>query len=310
MQADVEYLRLLRRILNDGSRKGNRTGTDTISLFSQSLRFDLIEGFPLLTTKKVNFRAIAVELLWLISGQTNIRPLLLDGVHIWDAWPFKHYLQSVGMWEELGRNQNSPAWKDSKARFCDRIIHDDEFAAKYGELGPVYGAQWRAWKGADGKTYDQLAMVIDLIKSDPLSRRMIVNSWNVADIPEMVVSGLPPCHYSYQFYVNNGALSCDVVMRSADVFLGVPFNIASYALLTHLVAKVTKLVPRELNLHLVDAHLYVNHVNQAREQMSRPWRASPTIAINNAASIDDFGLESIDLQNYDPHPPIYGEVSI
>ncbi len=241
------YLQLIRDILEKGHQKGDRTKTGTTSLFGYQMRFDLSQGFPLLTTKKVPFGLIKSELLWFLKGDTNIQYLLQHNNHIWDEWAFKNWIESdeytgPDMTDFGLRAQKDPAFKEvyqaQKKQFCDRIVNDDEFAAKYGNLGDVYGAQWRHWKTRTGETIDQIKEVIETIKTDPNSRRMIVSAWNPEDVP---FSALPPCHTLFQFYVNDNKLSCQLYQRSGDVFLGVPFNIASYALLTHLIAHETGL---------------------------------------------------------------------
>ncbi|MBS2029361.1 MAG: thymidylate synthase [Deltaproteobacteria bacterium] len=261
------YLELLGRALNEGVRKSDRTGTGTLSLFGPQLRFDLSQGFPLLTTKKVHTKSIIYELLWLLRGDTNVRWLQEHGVSIWDEW-----------------------------------------ANETGELGPVYGKQWRSWAGADGKTYDQIAQVVDEIRKNPDSRRLVVSAWNVADLPKMA---LAPCHAMFQFYVANGKLSCQLYQRSGDIFLGVPFNIASYALLTMMIAQVTKLQPGEFVHTLGDAHLYLNHVEQAKLQLSREPRPLPRMVLNpNVKSIFEFKFEDFRLEGYDPHPAISAPVAV
>ena len=261
------YLDLVRDILDHGDEKADRTGTGTLSVFGRQLRFDLAEGFPLLTTKKLHLKSILHELLWFIRGETNVDSLNDVGVSIWDEWA------------------------------------DDD-----GDLGPVYGKQWRSWTGANGKTYDQLADVIERIESDPDSRRLLVNAWNVADLPDMA---LAPCHIMFQFYVSNGRLSCQLYQRSADVFLGVPFNIASYAILTMMIARVTNLVPGHFVHTFGDAHLYLNHLEQARTQITRVPRPLPKMKISgNQRSIDDFRYEDFALESYDPHPHIAAPVAV
>jgi thymidylate synthase len=261
------YLDLMRRILDDGDTKTDRTGTGTLSLFGAQMRFDLSQGFPLLTTKKLHVRSIIHELLWFLKGQTNIRYLKDNRVSIWDEWA------------------------------------NDE-----GELGPVYGKQWRSWECPDGRVVDQIAQVEQQIRTTPDSRRLIVSAWNVADVPKMA---LPPCHLLFQFYVANGRLSCQLYQRSADFFLGVPFNIASYALLTMMMAKTTGLELGDFVHTLGDTHLYSNHVDQARLQLEREPRAFPTMQIkNDRASILDFEFEDFDLQHYTPHPHIAAPIAV
>ncbi|MBR4488395.1 MAG: thymidylate synthase [Bacteroidales bacterium] len=261
------YLDLMRTILENGADKGDRTGTGTRSIFGYQMRFDLRDGFPLLTTKKLHLRSIIHELLWFLQGSTNIAYLKANGVSIWDEWADEH-----------------------------------------GELGPIYGHQWRSWDCADGRTVDQIAQLIHDIQHNPDSRRLIVSAWNVGEIDRMA---LPPCHVMFQFYVNDGQLSCQLYQRSADVFLGVPFNIASYALLLMMVAQVTGLEPRYFIHTLGDAHLYNNHLEQAQLQLTREPRQLPVMRINpEVKSIFDFHYEDFTLEGYDPHPHIKADVSV
>jgi len=261
------YLDLLQHVLDHGTRKEDRTGTGTLSVFGHQMRFDLAAGFPLVTTKKVHLRSIIHELLWFLKGDTNIRYLKENGVSIWDEW-----------------------------------------ADAEGNLGPVYGSQWRSWRGADGVVVDQISQVVQQIRTNPDSRRLIVSAWNVAEISKMK---LPPCHAFFQFYVADGRLSCQLYQRSADLFLGVPFNIASYALLTMMMAQVTGLQPGEFVHTLGDAHLYLNHVDQAREQLSREPRALPRMKIRpEVKSIFEFRFEDFELVGYDPHPAIKAPVAV
>ena len=262
-----QYLDLLQDILDNGVIKSDRTGTGTRSVFGRQLRFDLRESFPLLTTKKLHLRSIIHELLWFIRGETNIRYLNDNRVHIWDEW-----------------------------------------ADSEGELGPIYGYQWRSWPAPGGSAVDQLSGVIEQIKSNPDSRRLLVSAWNVAQIPDMA---LPPCHALFQFYVAEGKLSCQLYQRSADVFLGVPFNTASYSLLTVMAAQVTGLDPGEFVHTFGDAHLYLNHVEQARLQLTREPRALPALKVNPAVkSLFDFQYEDFSLENYDPHPHIKAPLAV
>ena len=261
------YLDLLRHVLEHGTRKQDRTGTGTLSVFGHQMRFDLAEGFPLLTTKKVHLRSIIHELLWFLQGSTNVAYLRENKVTIWDEW-----------------------------------------ADADGELGPVYGYQWRSWPAPDGRHIDQIAEVIAQIRGNPASRRLVVSAWNVADIPRMA---LAPCHAFFQFYVADGRLSCQMYQRSADIFLGVPFNIASYALLTLMVAQVTGLKPGEFVHTLGDAHLYLNHLDQAREQLSRTPRALPVMRVDpSVRDLFDFRFEHFILEGYDPHPAISAPIAV
>lgn len=261
------YQDLLRHILAHGTPKSDRTGTGTISTFGYQMRFDLNEGFPLLTTKKVHLKSIIHELLWFLQGDTNIAYLQEHGVRIWNEW-----------------------------------------ADEQGNLGPVYGHQWRSWGGADGQTVDQITQVVDMIKTNPDSRRMIVSAWNVGEIEQMA---LAPCHCLFQFYVADGRLSCQLYQRSADVFLGVPFNIASYALLTLMMAQVTDLEPGDFVHTFGDVHIYNDHMEQVHEQLSRRPRALPQMKINpDIKNIFSFRYEDFQLMDYDPHPPISARVSV
>ena len=262
-----QYHDLLKRILDEGVKKSDRTGTGTLSVFGHQMRFDLSQGFPLVTTKKLHLKSIVHELLWFIAGDTNIRYLKENGVSIWDEW-----------------------------------------ADANGELGPVYGKQWRSWDGADGRTHDQLKVLLDEIARNPDSRRLVLSAWNPGDLDKMA---LAPCHCLFQFWVADGRLSCQLYQRSADCFLGVPFNIASYALLTHLVAHVSGLQAGDFVHTFGDAHLYVNHLEQTRLQLSRETRALPTLRLNpNVRSLFDFTYDDIVFENYDPHPLIKAPVAV
>jgi thymidylate synthase len=262
-----QYLELCEHVLENGTVKGDRTGTGTISAFGYQMRFNLAEGFPMMTTKKLHLKSIIYELLWFLNGDTNVQYLQENGVRIWNEW-----------------------------------------ADENGELGPVYGHQWRSWTGADGKTVDQITELINQIKTNPNSRRLLVNAWNVAEIDTMA---LPPCHCMFQFYVADGKLSCQLYQRSADVFLGVPFNIASYALLTMMVAQVCDLEPGEFIHTFGDVHIYQNHLEQVRLQMGREPRELPVLKINpQVKDIYSFEYEDFTLEGYDPHPHIKGVVSV
>jgi len=291
-----QYKDLLQHILDNGDKKEDRTGTGTISTFGYQMRFNLQDGFPLLTTKKVHLKSIIHELLWIVSGSTNIKYLVDNGVRIWNEWPYQIFVKSD--------DYNGESMKE----FIERIKTDVGFAAKYGELGPVYGRQWRHFEGPDGKYVDQLAEVIEQIKTNPSSRRLIVNAWNPPLIPEMA---LPPCHMMFHFYVRNKKLSCQLYQRSADTFLGVPFNIASYALLTMMVAQVCDLELGEFIHTLGDAHIYVDHLEQVNLQLTRDCRMLPTMKMNpEIKDINDFKFSDFELENYNPHPLIKGKVSV
>lgn len=280
----------------------------TISVFGRSLRFDLSEGFPLLTTKKVFMRGIIHELLWFLQGSTNIKYLVDNGVHIWDEWPYRAYLTREG---KKVPKPGSKAWNEGMKDFTNRIKADLVFAKKHGELGPVYGYQWRNWPTPDGKHIDQIKQAIETIKTNPDSRRIIVSAWNVADIDEMAKAGLPPCHLLFHFYVVNGKLSCLMYQRSADTFLGVPFNIASYALLTMMMAQVTGLKAGDFVHMFGDTHLYLNHFEQVDEQLNRKPKKLPTMWINpKIKSIDGFTIDDFELKNYEPHPPIWAPIAV
>ncbi len=262
-----QYLDLLRHVLEHGTEKSDRTGTGTRSVFGWQMRFDLAEGFPLVTTKKLHLKSIVHELIWFLRGETNVRYLEENGVSIWDEW-----------------------------------------ADADGELGPVYGKQWRSWQGADGRVIDQIAWVVDEIRRNPDSRRLVVSAWNVADLPKMA---LQPCHTMFQFYVADGRLSCQLYQRSGDIFLGVPFNIASYALLTHMVAQVTGLRPGDFVHTLGDAHLYSNHFEQAREQLSREPRPLPRLVLDpDVRALEAFRYEDVRVVDYAPHPAIKAPVAV
>jgi len=262
-----QYHDLMRHVLENGVRKTDRTGTGTVSVFGYQMRFNLQDGFPLLTTKKLHTKSILHELLWFLKGDTNIKYLKENGVSIWDEW-----------------------------------------ADENGNLGPVYGSQWRSWKGSDGQTIDQISELIDQIKKNPDSRRLIVSAWNVAEVPKMK---LPPCHLLFQFYVANGKLSCQLYQRSADIFLGVPFNIASYAFLLHMVAQATDLKAGDFVHTFGDAHLYLNHIEQAKLQLSRDFRPLPKLKINpEVKNIFDFKYEDFSITGYDPHPHIKAVVAV
>ena len=299
-----QYLDLLKLIKETGIKKEDRTGTGTISIFGHQMRFNLQDGFPLMTTKKVNLDSIIHELLWFIRGDTNIRYLVQNGVNIWNDWPFQSWLNETGQADKYV--MHSKEWKEMMKTFVENIIRDEDFASQYGDLGPVYGKQWRDFEGVD-----QLEQVIEDIKNSPDSRRLIVSAWNPKDIPVMIKSGLPPCHTLFQFYVSNGRLSCQLYQRSADVFLGVPYNISSYALLTLMIAKVTGLEPGEFVHSFGDTHIYLNHLEQVEEQLSREPHSLPQLKIkNNRSSLFEFKINDFELTEYDPHPFISAPIAI
>mgnify|MGYP001940115318 CR=1 FL=1 len=314
---EQEYLALLERIMDEGVDRGDRTGTGTRSVFGHQMRFDLSKGFPLLTTKRVSFNLIKSELLWFLKGDTNIKYLLEHNNHIWDEWAFKRYVESIDYRGPNMDNFGIRAVKDPEFnkiyqeeldRFNQRILDDDAFAEKYGTLGNVYGAQWRSWMGADGKVVDQISRVIEMIKTNPNSRRHIVTAWNPSEVDNMA---LPPCHTMFQFYVAEGKLSCQLYQRSADVFLGVPFNIASYSLLIHLIAHECGLEAGEFVHTLGDAHIYLNHFDQVKEQLSRDVRKFPNLVINKMKqSIFDFDMDDIKVEDYHPHKRIKAPIAV
>lgn len=303
-----QYLDLMRTIKEKGNVKSDRTGTGTWSLFGPQIEFDLAQGFPAVTTKKLNMNSVIHELLWFLNGDSNIRYLVLNNVNIWNEWPYKAYLKDIG--KEVP-DSGSEDWKEGIKEFVERIKTDEEFAAKYGELGPVYGYQWRHWATNDGGEIDQIKKLIKMIKASPDSRRLIVSAWNVADIDEMAVAGLPPCHMSFQFYVANGELSCKLTQRSADMFLGVPFNIASYALLTMMIAHVTDLKPGRLIMSFGDAHVYTNHEDAVKEQLSRTPKQLPTLTLNpEVKDVFSFTADDLILDHYDPDPYIPAPIAV
>ena len=323
-ELEQTYLDFLQHILDNGVKKEDRTGTGTISVFGYQMRFDLSKGFPLFTTKRTPFRLIASELLWFIKGDTNIRYLLQHNNHIWDEWAFKKWVESdeykgpdmtdFGNRCLVDEEFNELYQAEMKA-FCERILNDEEFAEKYGDLGNVYGKQWRNWTASSGERIDQLKDVIHQIKTNPDSRRLIVNAWNPEDVINAGAKGskavLPPCHVMFQFYVANGKLSCHLLQRSADSFLGANFNIPSYSLLTHLIARECGLEVGEFVYSISDAHIYSNHIEQVKEQLSRDLRALPTLKINpDKQSIFDIEMEDLTIEGYDPHPSIKAPIAV
>ena len=290
-----QYLDLCKKVLNEGYKKDDRTNTGTVSYFGAQMRFDLNEGFPLLTTKRVHLKSVIYELLWFIKGDTNIKYLVDHDVRIWNEWPYEIYTKS------------SDYQGESLDEFVEKIKNDDEFAKLHGDLGPVYGKQWRSF-GVDKYHVDQLKNVIDQIRVNPTSRRLIVCAWNPLEVDQMA---LPPCHSLFQFYVNDGKLSCMLYQRSADIFLGVPFNIASYALLTMMVAHVTGLELGEFVHTMGDAHIYLNHIDQINLQLSREPRPLPKMKIlRKVENINDFKFEDFALIDYNPHGRIKGKVAV
>lgn len=313
---DKAYHDLCKRVLEEGENKDDRTGTGTISIFGHQMRFDLSEGFPLLTTKKVSFKLIATELLWFIKGDTNIRYLLQYKNNIWNEWAFKKWIESNEYdgpdMTDFGRrslvdDEFNEQYKAQLAIFKDKILNDDEFMIKYGDLGNVYGKQWRDWKDQDGNRFDQLKTLIENIKQNPNSRRHIISAWNPTEIDTMA---LPPCHTLFQFYVKDGKLSCQLYQRSADIFLGVPFNIASYSLLTHLIAKECGLEVGEFVHTFGDAHIYKNHIDAINEQLSRDSYDAPKLNINTDKSLFDIEYEDLEIDGYESHPSIKAPIAV
>ena len=307
---DLIYLDLIERIKREGVKKEDRTGTGTISMLGHQMRFDLSKGFPLLTTKKVPIKSIIHELIWFVRGDSNLKYLADNNVHIWDEWPYKAYLirNKIAV-----PKTGSDEWNTGIKEFVEKIKDDESFAKDYGNLGPIYGYQWRSWPTPNGEHVDQIKNVIEQIKSNPNSRRLIVSAWNVADIEEMAKAGLPPCHCLFQFYVANGKLSCQLYQRSCDTFLGVPFNIASYSLLVLMVAQITGLEPGEFVWTGGDVHLYLNHLEQADLQLSRKndIRPMPKMKLNpNIKNIEDFTINDFELIDYNPHDSIKAPISV
>lgn len=317
-RSEHTYLQLLKYVLEQGTKKEDRTGTGTISTFGYQMRFDLSEGFPLLTTKRVPFRLIASELIWFIQGDTNIRYLLQHNNNIWNEWAFKRWIESDAYtgpdMTNFGLRAQSDAnfaaeYDQQMELFKQRVLSDDQFAEEFGELGNVYGKQWRAWKTSQGETIDQLKDVIQTIKKNPDSRRLIVSAWNPEDVPSNMA--LPPCHTMFQFYVTDGKLSCQLYQRSADIFLGIPFNIASYALLTHMIAHECGLEAGDFIHTLGDAHIYTNHLEQIDMQLNREPKALPKLNLNaDKTSIFDFTVEDLSIEGYEPHPAIKAPVAV
>ena len=323
-ELEQTYLDFLQYILDHGVKKEDRTGTGTISVFGYQMRYDLSKGFPLFTTKRVPFRLVASELLWFIKGDTNIRYLLQHNNNIWNEWAFKKWVESDEYqgpdMTDFGRRclvdeEFNVLYEKELKDFCNRILEDDEFAEKYGDLGNVYGKQWRRWTDSEGNEIDQLKDVIEQIKNNPDSRRLIVNAWNPEDVINAGAKGsksaLPPCHVMFQFYVIEGKLSCMLTQRSVDSLLGCPFNVASYALLTHLIAHECGLEVGEFIHSAGDAHIYLNHIEQVKEQLSRELRELPTLKINpKKKSVFDIEMEDLTIEGYNPHPPIKAPIAV
>ena len=317
MSLAKQYLDFLQHILDNGQDNSDRTGVGTRSVFGYQMRFDLSEGFPLLTTKKVPFGLIKSELLWFLKGDTNIRYLLENHNHIWDEWAFKRWVESDAYqgpdMTDFGlRADADPEFKkiyqEVKQEFCQRVLEDDDFAKEFGELGNVYGKQWRHWETREGDAIDQIANIIDQLKHNPDSRRIILSAWNPEDVPDMA---LPPCHTMSQFYVQDGKLSCQLYQRSGDAFLGVPFNIASYALLTHLLAREAGLEVGDYVHTFGDAHIYNNHFDQVNEQLSRQPLDLPTLEIGGEGkSIFDLEKDDIKVKGYKAHDAIKAPVAV
>jgi thymidylate synthase len=305
---EQQYLDLLRHIRDTGIDTTDRTGTGTRAIFGHQMRFDLSKGFPLLTTKKVPFKLILTELLWFIAGDTKLRTLLSENNHIWDEWPYKWFLKSEG---KAIPPTDSEEWKTGLKEFTDRIMADDAFNAKWGDLGPVYGRQWRKWPDGKGGHIDQLSQAIEAIKSKSDSRRIIISAWNPAEIDEMAKAGLPPCHCLFQFKVLGGKLHCQLYQRSCDTFLGVPFNIASYSLLSIMLAHIAGLEPGDFVWTGADVHLYSNHMEQVEEQLSREPFPLPTVRINPDTK-DLFAItkEDVELVGYQSHPSIKAPIAV
>lgn len=308
-----QYLELLETIRKKGKVRKDRTGVGTKGIFGYQMRFDLQKGFPLLTTKKVFLKGIIHELLWFLSGSTNIKYLVDNGVNIWNEWPFQFYLEKNGKAKKYP--MYSEEWKNELKNFVEKIKTDKNFAEKWGDLGPVYGKQWTAWENKSGQKINQIAQAVKRIKEKPFDRRIIVSGWNVGDIEDLIkgeVTAPPPCHMIFQFYVSaDKKLSCQLYQRSADAFLGVPFNIASYALLTMMMAQVCGLKPGEFVHTFGDLHIYRNHFRQVAEQLRRKPRKLPRLRINSKKKdIFAFQYEDFKLIGYDPHPSIKAPIAV
>jgi thymidylate synthase len=292
---ELQYLHLLDELMTCGSHRLDRTGVGTVSLFGRQMRFDLAHGFPILTTKKVLWRHAFVELLWFLRGETNIRPLLQEKVTIWSDWPHRDYVKATG--DDIDIKE-----------FERRIVDDEDFARRWGDLGPVYGSMWRRWRGTDGREHDQVAEAVRLLREDPASRRIIVEGWNVGELDRMII---PPCHKTYQFWTAGNRVSVALYQRSADVFLGLPFNIVTAALFLTIMAEQAGLEPGELVWFGADTHLYSNHVAQAKEQIGRTPRPFPRLEIlHRAERFDAHHVDDFRVTGYDPHPTIAAPVAL
>lgn len=304
-----QYLDLLKDIRDQGTIKGDRTGTGTKSVFGRQARYDLADGFPAVTTKKLYFNSVVHELLWFLKGTGNIEYLAQNNVHIWDEWPYKAYLKKNN---KLVPDSGSDEWKSGMKEFIHQIATDHDFALEWGNLGPVYGVQWRKWPDGKGGTINQIANLIEQLKNSPTSRRMVVTAWNPAETDEIVsIGGLPPCHSLCQCNVHDGKLDLMLYQRSADTFLGVPFNIASYSLLLAMLAQVSNLEQGEFIHTLADTHIYLNHLEQVELQLSREPKPLPILWLNpDVKNIDDFTFEDIRLENYESWPAIRAPIAV
>lgn len=302
-----QYLSLLREVLEHGEKRHDRTGIGTLSIFGIQRKFDLRDGFPLVTTKKVKIENILTELLWFLKGDTNIKYLVDRGINIWNEWPFQDYLKANNLEKDFPIY--SDKWREELKNFIEKIKNNNTFAIKWGELGPVYGKQWRRWEGKDGKFYDQIQWVIEEIKKNHNSRRIIVNAWNVADVMSHTKSAPPLCHTMFQFYVVDSRLDCQLYQRSADLVLGVPYNIASYSALMMIIAQECGLTPGIFTHTFGDAHIYLNHIDGVKEQLSRKPFALPKLIISKKP-MDELTIDDFKLENYQCHPFIKFEIAV
>lgn len=312
-----QYLDMLQHVAETGYSNTDRTGTGTLNVNGYQMRFDLRKGLPMTTTKRLPFRVIAEELLWFIAGDNNLKRLAQANVRIWDDWPYRHYIETTENRKVTREETLTAAWKTGMDKFVQQVASDKEFAAKWGNLGPIYGYQWRHWPDGKGGEIDQLARVIGMIRTTPDSRRMIISAWNVADIDEMAVAGLPPCHCLFQFFVrptDDGGpsyLDCQLYQRSCDSFLGVPFNIASYSLLTEMIAHITGLRAGEFIWTGGSVHIYNNHLDQVQEQLARTPGELPSLWLNpEVKEIDDFTINDLRLGSYNPQAPIKAPIAV